>query len=145
MNRVMIEAICALIIDAIYSLSFDDVRYVRQIGVVAMLHVVDDSKYDTDSQLGVKLTEFVKTTFPPSAKQILDIIHRISYSKEKAHHLDNTYDEWLDEIGETGRVIRKYVINADRQESVGIDGWNRSWIYNMNRLRKQFQREATAK
>lgn len=113
-----------------------DFAIVRLVMIVALLHDVDDGKYDTDGTLAENLAQFVEKNFAGGAKLIIDIIHRISYSKELAQRKLGGID-WLEVLGTRGTIVRNYVSDADKLESLGRRGHARSREYNSTCLKQR--------
>lgn len=97
--------------------------------IVAWLHDVNDHKYDKDGQLKVKLEEFIKKDLSDerasSEKLIIDIIERISFSRENKNHLLGKDQDWKQVIGDYGIKIRNIVSDADKIEALGKIGLKR--------------------
>lgn len=87
----------------------------------AWLHDVPDHKYDTDGHLTQKVEVFLDNHFPQDAQRILQIIERVSYSKEVKARAFNSLD-WQDVLGTDGCIIRDIVSDADKLEALGKIG-----------------------
>jgi HD superfamily phosphodiesterase len=100
--------------------------------VVAWLHDVADHKYDVNNQLENKVKCFLSKYFPEDSDLILNIIQRISYSKE----VKNGRADWLAVLGEIGLAVRNIVSDADKLEAIGEIGINRCIQYSKDQYRK---------
>ena len=103
--------------------------------IIGLLHDVDDSKIDTDMSKKALLNQFLQENFPDHNELIRNVIDRISYSKEvkMRKEMGNGVD-WMSVLGPTGTLIRNIVSDADKLESLGVEGFNRSKEYNKGRL-----------
>ena len=112
--------------------------------LVAMLHDVNDHKYDKDGSLGKVVESFVAETAQaflnslssssdddsPSAasiaKLVMNTISAISYSKEKKRGM-----RWFEkELPGDWTLVRDAVSDADKLEAIGASGLVRSFEYN---------------
>lgn len=81
----------------------------------AWLHDVLDHKYNDVSP--EDLSHFLFHNFPDLADIILNVISRVSFSKERSQRLlDPNLQEWLDVLGEFGMLVRDIVSDADKLE-----------------------------
>jgi len=121
-------------------------EFLEGIIIVGFSHDVNDSKYDIDGTLGEQLKQFMCSTFGSTKGQwYCAIIDRISYSKEiKMRQTTGTVD-WLPLLGKLGAAIREYVSIADKLESLGKTGHERSKDYNRKVFLKKHGREPTEK
>ena len=95
----------------------------------AWLHDVADHKYDYDGTLEQRLDEFGTTNIPNYA-DIKQVIKYVSYSTEhKALHAGTPLD-FKQILGDYYSNIRDIVSDADKLESIGVKGMERSLIYN---------------
>lgn len=98
---------------------------------VAFLHDVADHKYDKDGELKKQVVEFLHTLYkdPIRVQLIVDIIDRISYSREAtAIKLRDTLD-YDKVLGKLGCTIRQMVSDADKLEAIGEQGLDRCIKY----------------
>jgi HD superfamily phosphodiesterase len=93
--------------------------------VVAYLHDVADHKYDKNGELYAELQEFLQVLFPLKWQFYLDVIERISYSKE----VKNGTTDWKEIIGDYGIKVRNIVSDADKLDAIGNDGLERCYQY----------------
>lgn len=107
--------------------------------IVALLHDVADHKYlNHDPTLKTRLIEYLNELTDQdiltkytiynnvfTTDMILDIIERISFSRQKTHGAH----DWAKVLGWKGRLIRNIVSDADKLEAIGIDGINRCIEY----------------
>lgn len=81
----------------------------------AWLHDVIDHKYNDVSR--EELSQFLIINFPDFADTILNVISRVSFSKERSQRLlDPDLLAWLDVLGEFGMLVRDIVSDADKLE-----------------------------
>jgi len=104
--------------------------------VVAWLHDVADHKYDHDGKLKENMHQFI-TKIVDNPTLIIDIIERISYSKE----VKIGTDDWETVLGKYGCLIRNIVSDADKLEALGINGFNRCVEYTKYNYIKKFDHE----
>ena len=98
--------------------------------IVAWLHDVPDHKYDEDGKLKQRVIEFLENEIKvPNAEYILDIIERISYSKEVRSSGNGNVLDWHEILGEEGVIVRNIVSDADKLEALGIIGLKRCIEY----------------
>jgi len=103
--------------------------------IIGYLHDVDDSKIDKDGSKKKALDQFLQENFPDQKDLIRGIIDRISHSKElKMRKEMGGNVDWITALGQTGKLIRDIVSDADKLESLGLEGFNRSKEYNKERL-----------
>lgn len=88
--------------------------------VVSWLHDVNDHKYNNDDQAKL-LDEFLTLNFIEKKHYYMNIIERISYSKEVKYGSTN----WIHELGEKGVLIRNIVSDADKIDALGENGIRR--------------------
>lgn len=105
--------------------------------VVGLLHDVDDAKYDKDGTLKMRLENYLENEFGKKEKKIIiNIIHRISHSKEIDMRKNcNGCVDWIDVLGIEGIVVRNCVSDADKLDSLGKNGHERSKKFNSNKLK----------
>ena len=104
---------------------------INMVLAVAWLHDVADHKYDKDGKLQDRLKEVVTIVFNKSDDQqlCLNIIARISFSKEVQAQKDGNFKEWHQILGDKGMMIRNIVSDADKLEALGLEGFQRCKIY----------------
>jgi HD superfamily phosphodiesterase len=95
----------------------------------AWLHDVADHKYDHDGTLEQRLDEFGTTNIPNYA-DIKQVIKYVSYSTEHKAILAGTPLDFKQILGDYYSNIRDIVSDADKLESIGVKGMERSLIYN---------------
>ena len=96
---------------------------------VAWLHDVADHKYDYDGTLEQKLDEF-GTANIWNYKEIKNVIKYVSYSTENRAILAGTPLNFPLILGAYYSQIRDIVSDADKLESIGVKGMERSFAYN---------------
>jgi hypothetical protein len=104
--------------------------------IIGYFHDIDDSKIDKDGSKRRMLDQFLQENFPPYQQRLIrGIIDRILHSKEvkMRKEMDGNVD-WVTVLGETGKLIRDIVSDADKLESLGVEGFIRSKEYNKERL-----------
>ena len=95
----------------------------------AWLHDVADHKYDYDGTLEQRLDAFGTTNIPNYA-DIKQVIKYVSYSTEHKAILAGTPLDFKQILGDYYSNIRDIVSDADKLESIGVKGMERSLIYN---------------
>jgi len=95
----------------------------------AWLHDVADHKYDYDGTLEQRLDEF-GTANIPNYTEIKQVIKYVSYSTEHKAILAGTPLDFTAILGDYYSNIRDIVSDADKLESIGVKGMERSLIYN---------------
>lgn len=106
-------------------LDMDDPETEQIIVVIAWLHDVADYKYDPDRTLYQKLVSFLSVHYPNNAIFMVEIIDRISFSREKKDGRSN----WERILGHHGMFIRDIVSDADKLEAIGKVGLERCIKY----------------
>jgi hypothetical protein len=96
---------------------------------VAWLHDVADHKYDYDGTLEQRLDEFGNANIPNYA-EIKEVIKYVSYSTEHKAILAGTPLDFKQILGFYYSQIRDIVSDADKLESIGVKGMERSLTYN---------------
>ena len=113
--------------------------------VVALLHDVNDHKYDHDGRLEQKIRIFLKQYYREERIDlVMSIIDRISYSKEnrfRQKHSRPPRQEWKKELGEVGLLIRDIVSDADKLEALGETGYFRCVEYTREKNPEASQEE----
>jgi hypothetical protein len=95
----------------------------------AWLHDVADHKYDHDGTLEQRLDEF-GTANIPNYTEIKQVIKYVSYSTEEKAILTGTPLNFKQILGDYYSNIRDIVSDADKLESIGVKGMERSLTYN---------------
>jgi len=95
----------------------------------AWLHDVADHKYDHDGTLEQRLDEFGTANIPNYA-EIKQVIKYVSYSTENKAILAGTPLNFKQILGDYYSNIRDIVSDADKLESIGVKGMERSLTYN---------------
>jgi uncharacterized protein len=97
---------------------------------VAILHDVNDEKYDPKKLLRQQIYEFLKQYYDETGTLlILNIIDRISYSKENNAIKNNQKLDWHEVLGDVGCFVRDIVSDADKLEAIGKIGIERCIEY----------------
>jgi HD superfamily phosphodiesterase len=95
----------------------------------AWLHDVADHKYDYDGTLEQRLDEF-GTANIPNYTEIKQVIKYVSYSTENKAIASGTPLNFKQILGDYYSNIRDIVSDADKLESIGVKGMERSLTYN---------------
>lgn len=95
----------------------------------AWLHDVADHKYDHDGTLEQRLDEFGTANIPNYA-EIKQVIKYVSYSTEEKAIASGTPLNFKQILGDYYSNIRDIVSDADKLESIGVKGMERSLTYN---------------
>ena len=95
----------------------------------AWLHDVADHKYDYDGTLEQRLDEFGIANIP-NYTDIKQVIKYVSYSTEHKAILAGTPLDFKQILGDYYSNIRDIVSDADKLESIGVKGMERSLTYN---------------
>jgi hypothetical protein len=95
----------------------------------AWLHDVADHKYDHDGTLEQRLDEF-GTANIPNYTEIKQVIKYVSYSTEHKAIASGTPLNFKQILGDYYSNIRDIVSDADKLESIGVKGMERSLTYN---------------
>jgi hypothetical protein len=102
--------------------SNDDQQMILDTITVAWLHDINDHKYDKYGYLNTQLIIFISTLYDANWSQfILDIINRISFSKENMSIKNGITLDWDKKLGIYGRAIRDIVSDADKIEALDIN------------------------
>jgi uncharacterized protein len=109
----------------------DDMAHMqRLVASVALLHDVSDHKYDPKGEMVGKMREILSQFFSNEEIQlIMDIIERISYSKENKTILKGLPLDWEEKLGAQGCLVRDIVSDADKLEAIGLIGVERCIEY----------------
>jgi len=95
---------------------------------VAWCHDINDHKYN--DMFTLQMCDFFRHYYTESEiKLILNIIDRISYSKENNTMKQNKKLDWLEVLGDTGCFVRDIVSDADKLEAIGKIGMERCIEY----------------
>lgn len=97
--------------------------------ITAFLHDVIDHKYDFDGNLRERTINFLNSIIPEHSQLILNIIDRLSYSKENEAIQLGQKNDWKEVLGEMGCLIRDVVSDADKIEALGKIGLERCIEY----------------
>jgi HD superfamily phosphodiesterase len=95
----------------------------------AWLHDIADHKYDHDGTLEQRLDEF-GTANIPNYTEIKQVIKYVSYSTEEKAIASGTPLNFKQILGDYYSNIRDIVSDADKLESIGVKGMERSLTYN---------------
>jgi hypothetical protein len=95
----------------------------------AWLHDVADHKYDHDGTLEQKLDTF-GTANIPNYTNIKQVIKYVSYSTEQKAITSGTPLDFPAILGDYYSLVSDIVSDADKLESIGIKGMERSFTYN---------------
>ena len=95
----------------------------------AWLHDVADHKYDYDGTLEQRLDEFGIANIP-NYTDIKQVIKYVSYSTEHKALIAGTPLDFKQILGDYYSNIRDIVSDADKLESIGVKGMERSLTYN---------------
>ena len=95
----------------------------------AWLHDIADHKYDYDGTLEQRLDEFGTANISNYA-DIKQVIKYVSYSTEHKAILAGTPLDFKQILGDYYSNIRDIVSDADKLESIGVKGMERSLTYN---------------
>ena len=96
----------------------------------AWLHDVADHKYDHDGTLEQKLDEFGLAANIWNYDEIKQVIKYVSYSTENKAILAGTPLDFQAILGDYYSRVRDIVSDADKLESIGVKGMERSFTYN---------------
>ena len=115
-------------------MSVNDNRIVNLVTYSAWLHDVADHKYDHDGKLKLQVIEFLKNELEDDVQLVVDIIDRISFSKENECRLSGRELDWNVVLGDIGCQARDIVSDADKLEAIGKIGVDRcvQYIYHKN-------------
>jgi uncharacterized protein len=112
-------------------------RITSLIVAVALLHDVADHKYgDVERQTGLMKNELDKYFCGDDVTLILDIINKISYSKEAKIRSSGVIPTW-DELGLEGKMVRNIVSDADKLEAIGVIGVIRCMQFTTEKLKEK--------
>lgn len=95
----------------------------------AWLHDVPDHKYDHDGKLMEKVEHFLDHHLPENKRMILNVIDRVSFSKENICLKKGIPLDWDQVLGEVGITVRNIVSDADKLEALGKIGFERTCEY----------------
>lgn len=105
---------------------------------VGFLHDVIDHKYDPEKKLVPIMHDFLAQYYDETDVQlIINIIDRISYSKENNARKQNKKLDWQEVLGDTGCFIRDIVSDADKLEAMGKIGVDRCIEYTIQYYREK--------
>lgn len=104
---------------------------------VAWLHDVADHKYEIDNMYLAKVNRFLLEIYDQKTTIFLiNIIDRISYSKEYSKVENNLELDWKNILNEDGLFIRNIVSDADKLEALGKNGLDRCILYGQIKYKK---------
>lgn len=107
-----------------------DSEILKLVLTVAWLHDVADHKYFPTKEIFIEMKQWLSKYFIPDDVQlIMNIIERISYSKENYAIVNNLKLDWIETIGELGIRIRDIVSDADKLEALGKNGLVRCCVF----------------
>lgn len=110
--------------------------------IVSWLHDVNDYKYDHDGTLTDKIRTFLQSFNSPERTDfILDIIERISFSKEIKMMKECGSLDWLEVLGNDGLLVRDIVSDADKLEAIGEIGFDRCLQYGREKYFNKYKKE----
>ena len=109
--------------------------------IVAWLHDIADHKYDKTGILKEKLKKYLLELDKKNAKFIMDIIERVSFSKEDKILKSGKKLDWQEVLGEKGILIRDIVSDADKLEALGKIGVERCIGFTKERYREEEGKE----
>lgn len=101
----------------------ENIKKLKHIIIVALLHDAFDHKFDQDGNMKKATINFLKSVLKIRKDTIewyINIIERISFSKENKAMLEGTDENWLDVLGSEGLVIRDIVSDADKLEAFDL-------------------------
>ena len=125
------KSVCDNSLRIVDELKIWDKNDIKDIMVVAWLHDINDHKY-SNAELEKELDNLLEEVYPNKKQKqshILNIIERISYSKENKTLQNNEKLDWLDVLGSKGILIRNIVSDADKLEAIGKVGFERCVEY----------------
>jgi len=128
-----------------YQLDIYEINNVRKLSIISSwLHDVFDYKYDTNGILKKKCALFMEKKLlidKNNIDLIINIIDRISFSKQVYMMKTNGFLDWDIVLGKNGTLIRNIVSDADKMESLGKIGMDRCIIYKKEMYYKRYGSE----
>ena len=116
----------------------EDLRVRNLITSVALLHDVSDHKYDPDGIYKESMKLILKDFFcDTDIELIINIIDRVSFSKENKAKQTGKKLDWYDVLGVIGCMVRSIVSDADKIEAIGLIGVERCMIYSKHKRMTQ--------
>jgi len=118
----------------------------KDVMIVAWLHDVADHKYDFNGNLNTKVFDFLNDLTnhdEEKTRYYMNIIERISFSKENKCILMKQELDWMEVIGEKGCYVRNIVSDADKLEALGKSGLVRCIEYNRERYLEEHKVEVS--
>jgi uncharacterized protein len=109
----------------------------KDVMIVSWLHDVADHKYDWDGILKLKVENFLNN-ISNKVLLLMNIIDRISYSKEDEALKSNSKLDWDEVLGDYGCIIRNIVSDADKLEALGKIGFERCVEYGKISYKKKY-------
>ena len=130
--------------DIVQDLSIKDSQIIRRVLVVAWLHDVNDHKYDKDGKLKEEVLRIIRFLYPNNESEvqlIMNIIDRISFSKENSSMKSGLQNDWKAVLGEEGLLVRDIVSDADKLEALGTVGFSRCIEYSKVAYLERYKKE----
>lgn len=114
-------------IDIMSDMKLNDINIRLLSIIVAYLHDVADHKYDKDGSLKSNMYNFLLNLLKDKNQTdlIMDIIDKISYSKQVKASKLMTLDSYFSSLGKEGKLVRDIVSDADKLEALGKIGLER--------------------
>lgn len=125
----------------LYGLSNDNLEFAVDVITVAWLHDVADHKYEKGTNLKETLKTFLGQFSPDKCDLIINIIDRISFSKENSSIMIGKKLDWNDVLGEYGCKIRDIVSDSDKLEAIGRGGIERFIEYHNHTYANKYNKE----
>lgn len=116
----------------------------RLVLVCAWLHDVPDHKYDKDGNLETACRHFLKTELSYDddfVNLIMNIISRVSFSKENKDLIAGKESDWVEVLGPIGCLVRDIVSDADKTEAIGEIGIKRCALYSAEKYAEKHNTE----
>lgn len=117
-----------------------NINVAKMVIVSAWLHDVADHKYDRDGRLKIMVKQFLMKVYQGDREKvnlIIDIIDRVSFSKEKKSKDKNIKLDWNEKLGSTGTLVRNIVSDADKLEAIGEEGVKRCINYTVEKHKER--------
>ena len=128
-------------LEEMYGINEHNIQFILDVLYVAFLHDICDHKYnniDLENSLRDFLSENVKDPV-----FILNVIDRISFSKEDYCIKNNIPLDWNEILGDYGIKIRDLVSDADKIEAIGKIGIERCIEYSKSKYFEKNKKEIT--
>jgi HD superfamily phosphodiesterase len=120
-------------------------REVEIIIISSWLHDVADHKYNETGELKLIVEAFLDKNYKETKELILNIIERISFTKEYLSRVNNKKLDWKKVLGERGILYRDIVSDADKIEALGKIGLHRTIIYEKEKYFKNNKKNMSDK